>query len=74
MELVKELREMSGAGMMDCKTALTETAGDLDKAYTSSARRASRRPQSARVGRQARVWSRLTSITPATGFRLRSAC
>ncbi len=29
---VKELREMSGAGMMDCKKALTETDGDFDKA------------------------------------------
>ncbi len=29
---VKELREMSGAGMMDCKKALTNTDGDLDKA------------------------------------------
>lgn len=29
---VKELREMTGAGMMDCKKALTETAGDMDKA------------------------------------------
>ena len=30
--LVKELREKSGAGMMDCKKALTETNGDMDKA------------------------------------------
>lgn len=30
--LVKELREKSGAGMMDCKKALTETDGDLDAA------------------------------------------
>jgi elongation factor Ts len=28
--LVKELREKSGAGMMDCKKALTETGGDLE--------------------------------------------
>ncbi len=34
MELVKKLREMSGAGMMDCKQALEEAEGDLDKAYT----------------------------------------
>ncbi|MGA7912850.1 MAG: translation elongation factor Ts [Candidatus Dormiibacterota bacterium] len=34
MELVKQLREMSGAGMMDCKQALEEAEGDLDKAYT----------------------------------------
>ena len=30
--MVKELREMSGAGMMDCKKALTNTDGDMDKA------------------------------------------
>ena len=30
--LVKELREKTGAGMMDCKKALTETDGDLDAA------------------------------------------
>lgn len=30
--LVKELREMTGAGMMECKKALTEAEGDLDKA------------------------------------------
>ncbi|MCH1569839.1 MAG: translation elongation factor Ts [Longimicrobiales bacterium] len=29
---VKKLRDMTGAGMMDCKKALTETDGDLDKA------------------------------------------
>jgi elongation factor Ts len=30
--LVKELREQTGAGMMDCKRALEDTAGDLDAA------------------------------------------
>jgi len=30
--LVKELREMTGAGMMDCKKALTAVDGDMDKA------------------------------------------
>jgi elongation factor Ts len=30
--LVKELREKSGAGMMDCKKALTETGGDIEAA------------------------------------------
>ena len=30
--LVKELREKSGAGMMDCKNALTENDGDIDAA------------------------------------------
>src|SRR5262249_4902636 len=32
--LVKELREQTGAGMMDCKRALEETAGDLEAART----------------------------------------
>ena len=32
-QLVKELRERSGAGMMACKEALQETGGDLDKAF-----------------------------------------
>ncbi|MEW6770678.1 MAG: translation elongation factor Ts [Bacillota bacterium] len=31
-KLVKELRERTGAGMMDCKKALTETGGDMEKA------------------------------------------
>lgn len=30
--LVKDLRERTGAGMMDCKKALTETSGDFDQA------------------------------------------
>ena len=32
--LVKELREITGAGMMDCKKALVETNGNLDEAVT----------------------------------------
>ena len=31
-QMVKELRESTGAGMMDCKAALTETAGDMQAA------------------------------------------
>ncbi len=31
-QMVKELRERTGAGMMDCKTALTETKGEMEKA------------------------------------------
>ena len=30
--MVKELRELTGAGMMDCKKALNETDGDMDAA------------------------------------------
>lgn len=32
--LVKELRERTGAGVVDCQKALTETGGDLEKAIT----------------------------------------
>ncbi|HKC18429.1 MAG TPA: translation elongation factor Ts [Candidatus Dormibacteraeota bacterium] len=34
LDLVKKLREVSGAGMMDCKNALEEAGGDVDKAFT----------------------------------------
>ncbi|HEY3195232.1 MAG TPA: translation elongation factor Ts, partial [Candidatus Dormibacteraeota bacterium] len=33
-ELIRQLRELSGAGMMDCKHALEEAGGDVEKAYT----------------------------------------
>ncbi|MCF2971967.1 translation elongation factor Ts [Synechococcus sp. Nb3U1] len=33
-KLVKELREKTGAGMMDCKKALVESDGDMEKAIT----------------------------------------
>ena len=36
--LVKELREKSGAGMMDCKKALTATNGDIETAIDGIAR------------------------------------
>ena len=31
-QMVKELREVTGAGMMDCKKALVETNGNMDEA------------------------------------------
>jgi elongation factor Ts len=33
-EVIRKLREMSGAGMMDCKHALEEAGGDIEKAFT----------------------------------------
>jgi len=33
-EQVKKLREISGAPMMECKKALEEAGGDIEKAYT----------------------------------------
>ena len=35
--MVKELRERTGAGMMDCKKALTESNGDFEKAIEVNA-------------------------------------
>jgi elongation factor Ts len=56
--LVKELRDKTGAGMMDCKRALEETNGDLQAAITllrekgmaSAAKRAGRQTTEGKVG------------------------
>lgn len=32
MELIQQLRDRTGVGMMDCKNALNESGGDLEKA------------------------------------------
>ena len=55
---VKQLREKTGAGMMDCKTALTEAGGDMDKAVevlrkkglASAAKRAGRATKDGIIG------------------------
>lgn len=52
---VKKLRDMTGAGMMDCKKALTETDGDIEKAVDllrakGSAKAAKRAEKSANEG------------------------
>jgi hypothetical protein len=38
-KLVKELRDKTGAGMMDCKKALAATDGDTDKLLSGCAKR-----------------------------------
>ena len=47
--MVKELRESTGAGMMECKKALTETDGDMEAAVDvlrkSGAAKVERRPE-----------------------------
>jgi elongation factor Ts len=56
--LVKELRDLTGAGMMDCKRALQDTNGDLEAAKTllrerglaSAAKRAGRETTEGKVG------------------------
>jgi elongation factor Ts len=57
-EQVKQLRDKTGAGMMDCKTALTESGGDFDKAIdylrkkglASAAKRAGRAAKDGVIG------------------------
>ena len=57
-QLVRELREKTGTGMMDCKRALQETNGDIEaavvllreKGMASAAKRADRATTEGRVG------------------------
>jgi elongation factor Ts len=57
-EMVKRLRDKTGAGMMDCKAALTESGGDMDKAIeilrkkglASAAKRAGRATNNGLIG------------------------
>ncbi|MGH2683787.1 MAG: translation elongation factor Ts [Actinomycetota bacterium] len=52
-EQVKKLREITGAGMMDCKRALEETGGDLDRAV-EILRKKGKADAKKRAGRTAR--------------------
>ncbi|HLX35050.1 MAG TPA: translation elongation factor Ts [Candidatus Limnocylindrales bacterium] len=52
-DMVRELREQSGAGMMDCKRALTEADGDVEKA-TLILRERGMAAASKKAGREAR--------------------
>ncbi len=52
-ELVKQLRERTGAGFMDCKSALAETGGDLEKAV-SLLRERGQAAAANKAGREAR--------------------
>ena len=57
--LIKDLRERTGAGMSDCKKALTETAGDLDKAIDYLRRKglAAAAKRAGRIAAEGRVFS-----------------
>ena len=55
--MVRKLREETGAGMMDCKSALVEANGDMAKARDILRKKAWPRPPSGRAGRRARAWS-----------------
>ena len=56
-QTVKELREKTGAGMMDCKKALTESGGDMEKAidYLRKKGLATAQKKSGRVAAQGMV-------------------
>ncbi len=47
-QLVKQLREKTGAGMMECKKALVESNGDLPQAEMISAQARALRPPATR--------------------------
>jgi elongation factor Ts len=51
---VGELRARTGAGMMDCKKALEETAGDMDKAVELLRSKGAAKPRSAPGARRRR--------------------
>ena len=62
---VKELRDRTGAGMMDCKAALTEAGGDVDKAVEIL--RVKGQAQAAKRGERAASEGLVTSYVHATG-------
>jgi elongation factor Ts len=71
---VKKLREMTGAGMMDCKKALEETTGDFDNAVdllrTKGAAKAAKRSaeRSANAGLVAAAGNSLVELNSETDF------
>ena len=61
-EKVRELRDKTGAGVMDCKEALSASGEDLEQAVDFLRKKGSRRPRSARTGKPATGWSAPTSM------------
>ena len=54
--LVKELRERTGQGMMDCKKALTAAGGDIEKAIDEQMHQYNQIGMTRRPGLLARSW------------------
>ena len=70
---VKKLRDMTGAGMMDCKNALTEADGDLDKAVevlrvSGAAKNAKRAERTASAGLVAQAGGTIVELLCETDF------
>lgn len=57
--MVKELRERSGAGMMDCKKALGEAGGDMEAAIDWLRKKVWRQRRRNPAVLQPKVWLRL---------------
>jgi elongation factor Ts len=71
--MVKELREKTGAGMMDCKKALAEAAGDMEQAIDELRKRgqAIATKAGARAAKEGLIFSR---IEPGVGTLLELNC
>ncbi len=70
---VAKLRKMTGAGMMDCKAALTEAGGDYDKAK-DIIREKGKLVADKRADRTATEGVVVTKITGSKGYMLCLAC
>ncbi len=66
--MVKELRDSTGAGMMDAKKALVENNGDMEASVDWLARKACRKRPRNQDGRRLRASLRLPNPAPARWF------
>ena len=71
--LVKELRERTGAGMMDCKKALEETAGDIEAAIDAM-RKSGLAKAAKKAGRIAAEGTILTRVANGLGLAIEFNC
>ena len=60
--IVKQLREKTGAGMMDCKKALVETAGNVDEAINYLRKSGIAKAEKKVIEEPKKVWYSLISI------------
>ena len=68
-EAVKQLRERTGAGMMECKKALVETNGDLDAAAELMRKSGLAKADKKAVARRRRRRDRRSSARPTPSAR-----
>jgi len=72
---VKQLRELTGAGMMDCKKALIEAEGDIEKAI-ENLRKKGQKISAKRAARQAKEGAVIAIVNPdkSRGVVIRLSC